>query len=534
MQINDIRVSYKLWATILGLLLVLPTLASLTLWRFAHVVDSANQQIAHAEQTITDAVLWRGIVDANIERTLAAILVADDATAQLFRSRQETGSVASAELQKRITANAESDADKQALAQISQERSKVLELLKKIPQARAEGSTQTLVYQELMPVFERYLQGFDAFTQVQEAQRDAALQHAAVARRNALWAGAAGFVLLFTIGVLMTWALVRTINEPLQRVIHAAERMGEGDLSVQTHDSRRDEFGALLRALSQMAGRLHNVIGEVHQGIHTVSLASNEIASGNQDLSMRTEQTAANLQQTSASMAQITATVTQSVQTAEQANLLAGQSAQAAQRGSAVMEQVVSSMARITESSRKINDIIGVIDGIAFQTNILALNAAVEAARAGEQGRGFAVVASEVRALAGRSADAAKEIKALIGSSVDTVQTGSAQVAEAGQTMSEIVEGARRVSALISDITTAANEQRDGITQVNVAVTQLDQMTQQNAALVEESAAAAASLREQAGRLEQVISVFDVGSSARHLGQKLLHQPSLSHQTSLA
>ena len=534
MQINDIRVSYKLWGTILGLLLVLPTLASLTLWRFAHVVDSANQQIAHAEQTITDAVLWRGIVDTNIERTLAAILVADDATAQLFRSRQETGSVASAELQKRITANAESDADKQALAQISQERSKVLELLKKIPQARAEGSTQTLVYQELMPVFERYLQGFDAFTQVQEAQRDAALHHAAAARRNALWAGAAGFVLLFTIGVLMTWALVRTINEPLQRVIHAAERMGEGDLSVQTHDSRRDEFGALLRALSQMAGRLHSVIGEVHQGIHTVSLASNEIASGNQDLSMRTEQTAANLQQTSASMAQITATVAQSVQTAEQANLLAGQSAQAAQRGSAVMEQVVSSMARITESSRKINDIIGVIDGIAFQTNILALNAAVEAARAGEQGRGFAVVASEVRALAGRSADAAKEIKALIGSSVDTVQTGSAQVAEAGQTMSEIVEGARRVSTLISDITTAANEQRDGITQVNVAVTQLDQMTQQNAALVEESAAAAASLREQAGRLEQVISVFDVGSSARHLGQKLLHQPSLSHQTSLA
>ena len=197
-------------------------------------------------------------------------------------------------------------------------------------------------------------------------------------------------------------------------------------------------------------------------------------------------------------------------------------------------EQVVSSMARITESSRKINDIIGVIDGIAFQTNVLALNAAVEAARAGEQGRGFAVVASEVRALAGRSADAAKEIKALIGSSVDTVQTGSTQVAEAGQTMSEIVEGARRVSPLISDITTAANEQRDGITQVNVAVTQLDQMTQQNAALVEESAAAAASLREQAGRLEQVISVFDVGSSARHLGQKLLNQPSLSHQTSLA
>ncbi|VUZ26433.1 Methyl-accepting chemotaxis protein III [uncultured Comamonas sp.] len=515
MQINDIRVSHKLWATILGLLLILPTVAGLTLWRFAHVVDSANRQIAHAEQAITDAVQWRGIVNTNIERTLASILVTDDATAKMFGSRQEAGSVVSAEIQKRINANAQSDADKRVLEQIGQERSKVLVLLKKIPQARAEGTTQALVYQELMPVFDNYLQGFDAFVKVQETQRDRALQEAAAARRSALWAGAAGFVLLFAIGVLLTWALVRTITQPLDKVIRATERMGEGDLTVQTHDSRRDEFGVLLRALSHMAGRLQTLIGEVHQGVNTVSLASSEIANGNQDLSMRTEQTASSLQQTSASMEQITATVAQSVETAQQANLLAGQSAQAAQRGSAVMEQVVGSMARITESSRKINDIIGVIDGIAFQTNILALNAAVEAARAGEQGRGFAVVASEVRALAGRSADAAKEIKTLIGASVDTVQTGSAQVAEAGQTMDEIVQGVRRVGDLISEITASAGEQRDGITQVKVAVTQLDQMTQQNAALVEESAAAAAALREQAARLEQVISVFEVGSPAR-------------------
>jgi len=273
--------------------------------------------------------------------------------------------------------------------------------------------------------------------------------------------------------------------------------------------------GDLPRAMGAMARQLNLSLATVRESSESIRLASAEIATGNQDLSLRTEQTASNLQRASSSTEQLNTTVRHSAESARQAFQLAANASSVAARGGTVVGQVVSTMEEINVSARKIADIIGVIDGIAFQTNILALNAAVEAARAGEQGRGFAVVASEVRSLAGRSAEAAKEIKTLIGASVEKVDSGSRLVADAGQTMTEIVGSVQRVSDMIGEISAASNVQSEGIGNVNTAVMELDQMTQQNAALVEQSAAAADSLREQALRLAQVVSAFRLAGSPR-------------------
>jgi methyl-accepting chemotaxis protein len=305
----------------------------------------------------------------------------------------------------------------------------------------------------------------------------------------------------------------RSILKPLKAAVTATERVASGDLSVRIDTQRADEVGDLMRGLQHMTGALRQLIAEVRNGASNIQVASTEIATGNADLSSRTEQAASNLQQTASSMQQLTGTVRQSADAASQANQLASSAAKAAERGGAVVGEVVANMEDISASSRKIGDIIGVIDGIAFQTNILALNAAVEAARAGEQGRGFAVVASEVRSLAGRSAEAAREIKSLIGASVDKVEHGARLVQDAGATMNEIVGSVRQVSDIIGEISAGTAEQRDGIDQVNLAVVQLDQMTQQNAALVEQSAAAADSMKQQAQRLAEVVSAFKLAAA---------------------
>jgi len=326
-------------------------------------------------------------------------------------------------------------------------------------------------------------------------------------RRATAWVIAAALTALVLAMSLGYW-LASRITRPLAQAAQAVERVAAGDLSQQVNAQGSDETARMLQSVQRMQGSLSQIVRDIRQGIDAMTHASTEIAMGNQDLSSRTEQTASNLEETAASMEQLTSTVRNSADAARQANQLAASAAQIASRGGEVVSQVVSTMDEINHSSKKINDIIGVIDGIAFQTNILALNAAVEAARAGEQGRGFAVVAGEVRNLAQRSAQAAKEIKGLIGASVERVEAGSRLVADAGQTMNEIVGSVQRVSDIIGEITAAAGEQSDGIAQVNTAVSQLDQMTQQNAALVEQSAAAAQSLKEQAARLAETVQVF--------------------------
>jgi len=320
---------------------------------------------------------------------------------------------------------------------------------------------------------------------------------------------------LTTLGALVFITGLSVLRTFLVNFSAHARRLAEGDLSVDISiDGGNSDSSAVLRSLQTLQTELRRSISAIRTGADSVTVAATEIASGNQDLSARTEQTASSLQQAASSMSQLNGTVRQSADAASQANQLASSATQVARRGGEVVSQVVTTMDEINASSKKIADIIGVIDGIAFQTNILALNAAVEAARAGEQGRGFAVVAGEVRSLAGRSAEAAREIKTLIGASVDRVESGTRLVQDAGATMNEIVSSVQRVSDIIGEISAAASEQSTGIGQVSSAVVQLDQMTQQNAALVEESAAAAESLKDQANRLVGVVASFRLGGQA--------------------
>jgi methyl-accepting chemotaxis protein len=333
-----------------------------------------------------------------------------------------------------------------------------------------------------------------------------------------------GSLAIVLVGVFYRLVL-NSVQGPISRCIAFAERIAGGNLSERLETTRGDDIGRLQRALVEMQQSLRGLVANVRHSTDSIAIASTEIATGNQDLSDRTEQTASNLQQAASSMEQLTGTVKQSADSARQANQLATSAAEVAARGGAVVAQVVATMEDINSSSNRISDIIGVIDGIAFQTNILALNAAVEAARAGEQGRGFAVVAGEVRSLAQRSAEAAKEIKGLIGASVEKVEGGSRLVADAGKTMGEIVSSVQRVSDIIGEITAASSEQSDGIGQINVTVSQLDQVTQQNSALVEQSAAAAQSLKEQAARLSGLVGTFQLDDSATPLPQALRQGP---------
>ncbi|MFO1251528.1 methyl-accepting chemotaxis protein [Inhella sp.] len=331
---------------------------------------------------------------------------------------------------------------------------------------------------------------------------------AAAAERRSTWTIAGLTLVALVLGAALAWRITRSITGPTQTALRLAQAVAGGDLRTRIEVRGHDEIAQLLEALAEMNDKLGAVVNQVRMSADSIATGSAEIATGNADLSQRTEQQAANLEETAASMEQMSATVRHNADTARSATELAASASQVAERGGAVVGQVVATMDEISASSKRIADIIGTIDGIAFQTNILALNAAVEAARAGEQGRGFAVVAGEVRSLASRSAEAAKEIKSLIGASVERVDAGSRQVAEAGRTMNEIVAQVGRVASLIQEMDHASREQAQGIGQVSEAVADLDRATQQNAALVEQAAAAAESLKQQAKAMNEVVGVF--------------------------
>ena len=371
-------------------------------------------------------------------------------------------------------------------------------------------AARTLLTNDLRPLLRRLKQATGEQIALQnEIANGAALEAEATYRSTSMlmWGLGAGALVL---AALVAWSITRSITRPLGRALDVANTVAAGDLTSRIEVTTRDETGQLLQALKTMNESLARTVGTVRVGTDTIAVAAGQVAVGSQDLSSRTEQQAGALEEAASSMEELTSTVRQNADNARQANVLADAASNVAARGGAVIEQVVGTMDAINASSSKINDIIGVIDGIAFQTNILALNAAVEAARAGEQGRGFAVVASEVRNLAQRSAAAAKEIKGLIGDSSGKVADGSRLVAEAGATMAEIVDSVRRVTDIMGEISSASVEQTEGIEQINQAVAQMDEGTQQNAALVEEAAAAAAALREQSTRLAQAVSVFRI------------------------
>jgi methyl-accepting chemotaxis protein len=514
---RNMSVGTKLWAGVaLIILALLGTIATAGL-RSARLNEASEKSLSMLSTKTALAIEWAGLTETNVTRVQASTLSSDPLIAELYKDLIPVGVARISELQKQLNSMEMSEAEQAQLDKIAQHRKGVLDSLGKANEFKkngddaAAGTEIRMRFNQLVPP---YLGALKDFARMQEGIMAQAQSDLAEQRSASLTMASAQVLLLIVAIAAGAFFLIRNIRQPLNDTMAFAERMAAGDLTATLNNDRGDEFGAMTRALSSMRDRLVSVVADVKRGTENITVAAREISTGNNDLSSRTEQTASSLQQTAASMEQMSGAIKQSADSARVANQLADVAGQSAQKGGSVVNQVVSTMEEINQASRKINDIIGVIDGIAFQTNILALNAAVEAARAGEQGRGFAVVAGEVRNLAQRSAQAAKEIKGLIGASVDKVTVGTELVNQAGQTMSEIVENVVRVRDIIGEIASASGEQAEGVNQINAAVSNLDQMTQQNAALVEESAAAASSMNDQAARLVEVVRIFRLDGAA--------------------
>ncbi|MCH7344691.1 methyl-accepting chemotaxis protein [Pelomonas sp. CA6] len=510
-------IATRLWIPVIVMALMTLAMSVGASLRTRHLQAIAQATQEAQQKKFELALRWRGLTEANASRVKAGLSGSDMSVAEAMKADIAKTTEQISEVQKALEALAVADDEKAAMARVADKRKAYIDTRNEATKAKAAGQHdegRRVLEQKVVPAIEAYLGAQQDFVTLQQAKSAELREAAGAERMRTVWGVAAVMAAIVALLGLATGYFVRTISQPLRQLVKEAERIGAGDLRDEATQTRGDEVGDVQRALAQMKQSLRRVIGELRASSDSMQTASQEIASGNTDLSHRTEQTASNLQQAASSLAQLTTTVQQSADSARTANQLAGSAAEVAQRGGQVVSQVVSTMDEIDASAKKINDIIGVIDGIAFQTNILALNAAVEAARAGEQGRGFAVVAGEVRALAQRSAEAAKEIKSLIGNSVAKVEAGAQLVQDAGRTMGEIVASVQRVSDIIGEISASTVEQSQGIASVNGSVSQLDQMTQQNAALVEESAAAAESLSEQAGKLSHLVSQFQLDREA--------------------
>jgi methyl-accepting chemotaxis protein len=512
-MLNNLSIGKRLaigFAVTLALSIVI---AAIGVWRLQQVAGATRHMMETPlakERMISD---WYSKIDSAIRRTTAIARSSDASLGGFFAEESKASTAASSDLQKRIEPLISDADEKELFDRIMAQRKVYIASRDQVAKLKTDGELEqaNAVFEKTYrPAAAEYQSLVQDLLAMQRGKIDAIGKQIDSISGNSRSLLTVLAVLALAFGAFCAYVLTKGITTPLSRAVDAARRVAAGDLTgdIRVHGS--DETGQLLGALKDMNQSLLNIVGEVRNGTHSITIASSEIAAGNQDLSARTEQQAASLEETASSMEELTSTVKQNADNARQANQLAGAAASVARKGGSVVAEVVGTMESIDASSRKIVDIITVIDGIAFQTNILALNAAVEAARAGEQGRGFAVVASEVRNLAQRSAAAAKEIKGLIGDSVEKVNAGTRLVSDAGNTMEEIVSSVQRVSDIISEITAASAEQSSGIDEVYKAVGQMDQVTQQNAALVEEAAAAAESMQNQASSLAEVVSVFKV------------------------
>ncbi|MYN25574.1 methyl-accepting chemotaxis protein [Duganella levis] len=513
---NNLKIGTRLGFGFSLVLLLLVAMTSIGILRLSNASDKTDEMINVKIRDERLTAEWGKIIEVNAARTTGAFMVRESADQKKLETLMAESSGRATQIQDQIGSTIDDDQLKPLFKQVLDTRKTYTDFRKAVFAAKNAGDLEkaTKIYEGDMTQSRiQYLGALKNFVDKQAALLDASAaeiqQQYRSGRTLLIMLGLAAIVM----GVFAAWWITRTITQPINEALKVAETVSSGDLTSDIQVNSNDETGQLMHALKTMNTNLVNIVGQVRNGTDLIATASTQIAAGNQDLSSRTEEQASSLEETASSMEELTSTVRFNAENARQANELAINASEIASRGGSVVGEVVSTMGSINDSSRKIVDIISVIDGIAFQTNILALNAAVEAARAGEQGRGFAVVASEVRNLAQRSASAAKDIKGLIDDSVQKVQIGSELVDKAGQTMEEIVQSISRVTQIMTQISNASEEQSIGIAQVNDAITQMDQVTQQNAALVEEAAAAAESMQEQSAKLADVVSVFKLDTS---------------------
>ncbi|KQV99716.1 methyl-accepting chemotaxis protein [Rhizobacter sp. Root1221] len=514
---DRLRLGPRLAVAFALVLLVMSAAAGIGIWRLDTLHAIASDLGGPSAERALLARELQAIVVLSSVRAETLLEIDDPAYAARINADRKVTSARSEVVRKALEDLADTDETKRLFADIDTAGDAFRDVRNALVKKKGAGEaiTDEEIQSKLRPAATGYATAVEALAQYQRQRVEHERAQADASHHTGIAMLAGGIAIGVLLAAGCAWALSRSITRPLAEASRRAERVAGGDLTAAAvADERRNEMQTLVADLSTMQVRLADLVANVQGASESITTASAEIAAGNLDLSSRTEQAASSLQQTASSMEQLTATVRQSADAARQASDLATSASGVAERGGEVVSKVVHTMDGIAAASARIADIIGVIDGIAFQTNILALNAAVEAARAGEQGRGFAVVASEVRSLAQRSANAAREIKVLIQSSTQQVESGTSLVRDAGTTMAEVVLSVRRVTEIVREISTAALEQSDGIGQVNQAVAQLDQVTQQNAALVEESSAATESLKDQVLHLSGLVGAFKLARAS--------------------